>query len=96
MVCVGGKVGTEEYNGEDGRVSNTRGQKKVESQNDDNVDADAGRADVQDNVEADADSDMDADVEEDNVEKDGIHVDADVYEGVGAAGDDDYDSSDGH
>ena len=120
---VGGKVGDEEYSGEGRRVSNTRGQKKVESQNGDNVDADAGKADVDDvmdadvekavqdncdnvdvdagkadfddNMDADADSDIDADVEkavQDNCEKDDVDIDG--YKDVGAAADDDYDSSD--
>ena len=87
---VGGKVVAEEYSGEGGSVT----QKEVESQNGDNVDADPGKADVEDNAEADAGSDIDADIEEavqDNVEKYGVDVDADIYEDYDV---DDYDSSD--
>lgn len=61
IVCIsGGKVG-DEYSREDERVSNTRGQKEVESQN--NVD-----------VEEDADADADCDI--DDVGKYSVDFDA--------------------
>lgn len=54
IVCISGKVG-DEYSREDERVSNTRGQKEVESQN--NVDA--RKTDVEEDADADADCDID-------------------------------------